>query len=305
MLKNTAYIGQAAFGKKTSVVPKKRSKRSRGTFAKTTSSQSTPTSKWIMIPIPAIIDKKTFKAVQEKRIENSKFSSRNSKYKYLLSGLLHCKNCSYVFVGRTASHSKNKRQYYYCNGKADRSFIKKRCTAKPMPGHIIENIIWEQVKCLISNPELVLNEYWSRQKSDTTWEQSNMLLKQKQKEIRVLFKEKERIIDLYQSDLLTKKEVEERINRIRGKLSRVDGEIQLLQQENNEKNKQLHLVDQLDNFKDKFSNNLESLEFNEKREVIRLLVNSVEIDSTNLTIEINHTVPLKDLCRLSCTGRNK
>src|SRR5262249_51975158 len=96
-----AYIGKAAYGKTRRVETQRRTKRSldgKG-YSKNAHSGVTkrPKEEWISIPVPAIIDEKTFECVQEQLEENKRFAPRNArKHEYLLSGLLRCNQCKYA-----------------------------------------------------------------------------------------------------------------------------------------------------------------------------------------------------------------
>ncbi len=95
MLRNPAYMGKAAFRKTRRVERKTMTKltREHGGDPKHTVSSSCdrPQEDWIWIPVPAIIDERTFDSAQERLQENKKCSPRNNKkYHDLLGGLLSC-----------------------------------------------------------------------------------------------------------------------------------------------------------------------------------------------------------------------
>jgi len=69
MLKNPAYKGTAAFRKTKAVRRTKKNKRSiesKNLFSDKSSLQHRPKEEWIYIPVPALIDEKTFELAQEK-----------------------------------------------------------------------------------------------------------------------------------------------------------------------------------------------------------------------------------------------
>lgn len=49
---------------------------------------------WVPVPVPAIVDKETFAAASAARQRNKAMSKRNTKFDYLLQGLVYCK-CGY------------------------------------------------------------------------------------------------------------------------------------------------------------------------------------------------------------------
>jgi DNA invertase Pin-like site-specific DNA recombinase len=99
---------------------------------------------------PAIIDRETFNAVQQRMAANAPRAvhPRTVPSFYLLSGLLHC-SCGRAMIGRSA---KSHRHYYYsCN----RSFKqgKDACGAKNLPKGKLENIVIGRIKERILTPE--------------------------------------------------------------------------------------------------------------------------------------------------------
>ena len=115
MLKNPAYMGQAAFRKTRQVQREKLTQptREHGGYSKhaLSSSRDRPKQDWICIPVPAIIDEKTCDIAQERLQENKRLSPRNNTTHHdLLSGLLSCTRCGYSLSGNPASNSR----YHRC-----------------------------------------------------------------------------------------------------------------------------------------------------------------------------------------------
>ena len=121
VLRNPAYSGQAAFRKTIRVERIRPTKLARDNsfypYSSTSSSRDRNKKDWIYIPVPAIISHEIFKVASKQLEINKQLSPRNNKkYCYLLSGLLHCKECGYSIYGKPASNSKYRRLYYRCMG---------------------------------------------------------------------------------------------------------------------------------------------------------------------------------------------
>ncbi len=103
MLKNPAYKGQAAFGrKKTGIkLPCIRPRKDSSEQPRNNSSRyATEKENWIYIPVPAIVDENVFNVVQEQLEENKKRARVNQQgATYLLQGLLVCKECGRAYCG--------------------------------------------------------------------------------------------------------------------------------------------------------------------------------------------------------------
>lgn len=80
----------------------------------------------IPISVPAIIDRETWNAAQERKAQNSKDASKGTKYTYLLRRLVHCADCERKMNAYTLRANKtgksNRRvdyHYYHCRSKID------------------------------------------------------------------------------------------------------------------------------------------------------------------------------------------
>jgi site-specific DNA recombinase len=164
MLKNPAYMGQAAY-RKTQSVPRTRVTklaRDHGFYPKHVNSSSRDRDKeeWIYISVPQIVSEKVFARAQRQLEENKKLSPRNNKkYEYLLTGLLRCKECGYALGGKTASHTKYKRRYYRCMGQDGYRWPNGRvCPGHPVRVEVLDDLVWEHTRELIEEPAMVLSE---------------------------------------------------------------------------------------------------------------------------------------------------
>ncbi len=300
MLKNTAYIGQAGFQKKTRVprVGINKAARERKVYPKNPNSspRKRPESEWIFIPVPRIIDDETFRLTKQKSIENTLHAPRNNlRNQYLISRLCYCMECGYAIYGIGPNRS-NRRQnlVYRCGGMDSIRRAQGRvCTQRPMKAGALEDMVWNQVKRLILTPEVVLGEYSERLLSKATETTVLENLKSKKAaELRSQIHEKERLLELYQKSIVSLAEIEPRLKNIRDKITKIESEENLLRQEAEERLNNLQLIEQLDAFTSKLKTNLENLDFNEKRKIVRLVVKRIAIDGQKRKINIQHIIPL-------------
>ncbi len=59
-------------------------------------STKAPKDQWIQIPVPALVDERTFELAQERLQDNKKFSPRRTVEPSILQGLTHCAQCGYA-----------------------------------------------------------------------------------------------------------------------------------------------------------------------------------------------------------------
>jgi predicted nuclease with TOPRIM domain len=114
----------------------------------------------------------------------------------------------------------------------------------------------------------------------------------KKKEMHQQALEKQRLIDLYQTGIISLEDITPRLDRIRERIQRIEQEYTLLEEEKHREQKQLVLIEQFSTFQEKFLSRLGALKFEEKKQVVRLLVTEVLVDSVNERLTVKHVIPL-------------
>ena len=104
------------------------------------------------------------------------------------------------------------------------------------------------------------------------------LLIKKQQELHNQELEKKRLLDLYQTGIISLEEISLRLERIREKMKSVEQEYTLLEEEKHHEQQQLQLIEQFATFQAKFVSRLDRLTFAETKQVVRLLVEEVLVD---------------------------
>lgn len=292
ILKNPAYKGQAAFGKRRSgerrpcLRPQKRSyEQSKWNYSLYASEKE----EWIYIPVPAIIDENLFEVVQEQLEENKKlYRVRRDKAKNLLQGLTVCHRCQRAYYARSKGQKLNGQEnytYYRCSGTDSNRFFDgiKACNNKPVRTDALEIAVWEEVKNLLKNPKRISDEYQRRtlELNKSPWDESIQSLEKQ--EIR-LKGSLSRLIDSYVQGQIEKQEFDPRIKIIRQNLK-----IIIDQRKKIIDSKKLHtelqlIVTQLEEFNSCIEFKLENIEWNTKRDIIRHLVKRIEIDEEEVNI---------------------
>lgn len=293
MLKNPAYKGQAAFGRKKvgtklpCIRPRKdSSEQPRNNFSR----YAVEKENWIYIPVPAIIDENLFDAVQDQLEENRKRARVNHQgATYLLQGLLVCKECGRAYCGnKTIRHNLTIKDNIYlsyrCTGiEASRFGGTKMCNSKRIGANAIELVVWEEVKKILKNPQRIFDEY---QRRLTVKEQTPLdhtytsIEKQKIKLERGI----SLLIDSYAQQYIIKDEFEPRIKTMRQNLKIIqEQQKKLIEQKNLTREMEL-ITNSLENFVCGISSKLESLEWHDKRDIIRMVVKRIEIGEGTINI---------------------
>jgi hypothetical protein len=166
----------------------------------------------------------------------------------------------------------------------------------------IDDLVWDQTCQLIAQPDLVLQEYTRRtQKKQRQQRDATILLAKKRRESTQQELEKERLLDLYQSGQVELTELEPRLKTIRTKIKKLQDECALVEREAKEAHPRLQLIEQFSAFTQRMTTNLSTLGFAERKQVIRLLVEEVVVDTTTEEITVRHLLPAEQMFPL-CKG---
>lgn len=151
ILTNPAYCGKAYALRWKHVEPKSRRKTPPKT--RNTLKILRPREEWVELPetTPAIISEKMFEAAQRQLKRNKANAKRNKKHDYLLGGRLYCE-CGQRMYGETSHGYK----YYRCHGR-DKFRAKFPCH-HAVRGHELEDLVWNEVKTTLHNPNLICAE---------------------------------------------------------------------------------------------------------------------------------------------------
>jgi site-specific DNA recombinase len=297
MLKNPAYMGEAAFGKTRAVPLKPRLRTQRGKPAqprRAASHEETPAEERIAIAVPALVSADLFAAVAEQLAENKQRSRQSHRgARHLLQGLLVCQSCGYAYYGKPLSRSAAKGKvrhyaYYRCIGTDAYRFGGERiCGNKQVRTDVVESAVWEDVCALLANPSRVKAEYQRRlnrkgKEKSRASEQVTKLMTQVQRSLA-------RLIDAYQEGLLTKEEFEPRVRAMRERLTKLETEAEAARDQETEGQQLEAVIGHLEGFAQQVTCQLRDADWGTRREILRALVKQVEIGAE--AIRVVYKVP--------------
>ena len=295
MLRNPAYMGKAAYGKTETVERRQLLRPIRGKnpvprHPKSTS-RDKPQETWIYIDVPSIVSAEMYDAAREQLERNRRLSQRNNRGKhYLLQGLIVCAKCGYAYYGKPVSRAsaKGKKQqwaYYRCVGTDSYRFAGGRvCENKQVRVDQLDGYVWETVKGFLQNPKRLFEE-WSRRGSTDGLNAD--LVKQRDEISRQLAKQErslERLLDAYESGVLELDDLKSRSVRVRNRIMQTRKELQDAENRLNETRELRSMINRLEDFAARVDKNLDNLEWDERRQLIRILVARVEMDEDGATV---------------------
>jgi site-specific DNA recombinase len=303
ILKNPAYRGQAAFGRKKTVkrLPSIRPKK--GSFEhpkRNYSVCSVAKEYWINMTVPAIIDEDLFYAVQEQLDENRKLTRTGIKgANFLLQGLVVCQACHYAYYGKWIKSKPRKTAiynyaYYRCSGRDGYRFGGKRlCNNTQIRVDTLDIAVWEEVKKLLQNPDRLLEEYERRlsESEKSPLEQTNDAL---EKQMSRLKSGISRLIDSYTQEYIDKNEFEPRIKEMKQRLKQIENEKEKIMDQIKIKKEFRLIITGIENFASCVETKLDQIDWKTKRDIIRTLVKRIEInrEDVNVVFRINELSPV-------------
>jgi site-specific DNA recombinase len=168
-----------------------------------------------VVPVPAVVTREVWDAVQLRLEANARFSRRNGKRFYLLRGLLFCDACGRRMVGFANSGDGTRR--YRCgsvwNPRVDGSTCPAPATVK---ADWIEAEVWERVSRLFLEPDTLQAELARRQDADSPTRTSlEVELKAAEKRLQTIPVERQRVLDQVAKGSLTDDEVAMWVERVR------------------------------------------------------------------------------------------
>jgi hypothetical protein len=177
------------------------------------------------------------------------------------------------------------------------------CAAHPVRVEALDDLVWEHTCKLLEQPELVLHEYTRRtQKKQRQQQDVKELLAKKKREIKQRELAKERLLDLYQTGQVDLKEIEPRLKSLRAKITKLHEEWTLVEKDAKAEHQRLQLIEQFAMFTQRMTTNLATVGFAERKQIIRLLVEEVVVNTTTEELTVRHILPIDQpfpLCKRS------
>ena len=210
--------------------------------------------------------------------------------RFLLQGLIVCKQCGYAYYGKAISLAAGKGRrrdyayYRYCGSDAYRFGGQRLCSNPQVRTDRLDAAVWREVEDLLGDPRRLAAEYERRLvefgKGDPSRSDAALLDGQ----IAKLNRGIGRLIDSYAEGLIDKTEFEPRLTGLRQRLAGLEQQRQALLDQEALRSTLSLLVGRLEDFADQVRGQLAQVDWHRQRELIRLLVKRVEIDRDAISI---------------------
>jgi len=237
-----------------------------------------PKEQWIPVEVPAIIPRETFEAAQRQLARNRQLSCRNTKREYLLTGLLACGNCGFKLVARTTGGT----AYYCCSSKSGNN-RPKSCSAKNIRGDDLEVAVWESVSRLLSQPELISEQVKNRnQTSPSAYLEVN--LDRVSHALRRKKVESNRMLDAYKIGAIDVQALKQKMDEIKKEEAELSEEEARFKEEIRRAKAQELNEEKLYQFCQSLPTTLANLDFEDKRQILREVIDRIVVDGNEVTI---------------------
>ncbi len=289
------YVGRAYYNRiKNRVRERTREEIAQGAPRRIVKAER-PRSEWITVSVPRIVDDDLFELVQQRIQENRHFAERRLKRKrtYLLRGLIKCGMCGYAYLGMTQADRGLDRpgfRYYRCSVRyeAERVLngLTERCTNQTLRGDGVDEVVWTTVRDLLLKSDVLaghLRQWLGRTTSDSTCDERLQLATSRLSE---LSRQRERLIDAYQTGALELDDFRTRKTTIEERIVAVQHEQAELGSQAARRELAVRQVAGAEAFVEQLRDQLDHPSFEVKRAILRLVVEKIVVTGHRLEIHL-------------------
>lgn len=201
MIKNETYAGVWHYGKRH-----------------TRARKQNPDEHLISVEVPAIVDRKTWQAAQDRLAANKADASRNRKYDYLLTGRVKCGRGNHRLRGHGNVTGTYKLLYYTCHTSTNPDVavdVAYKCDLPNFRADQVDAVVWGWIKDLLTDPESFARGLYKHQAER---EKENVPIRERLDVVDDLLdnhrKQLDRLLDLYLTGGFAKDVLTDRKNRL-------------------------------------------------------------------------------------------
>jgi len=249
-----------------------------------------PREQWVEVArIPALVTQRESDLVQAKLGQNKQFASRNNKaHAYLLRALVSCGKCQLACLGRTcvSGHS-----YYRCQGKRDRLYSARaeRCESRLVPVTQLDELVWADLCEVILHPEMIARALERAHAGNWLPQQLQSRLQTLRKGQASLQQQVERLTEAYMSGVIELGEYQRRRGEVEQKIGALVSQEQQVMAQVDRQQEVAELASTIEEFCQRVEKGLAEARFEEKRELVELLIDRVVV--TDEEVEIRYVIP--------------
>ncbi len=292
ILTNPVYTGTVYAGR-TRSRPNQRRHSPLATVSRATSHQTAVDvlpSEWIGVAqVPPIVTQEQFDLVQTKLAQNRQFATRNNKaHQYLLRALVSCGLCQGACTARTTP---GEYAYYVCRGKQHpaQSHKDTKCPARYAPVPQLDELVWNDLCEVLTHPGILAQALQRAQGGEWLPQELQARRENLRKARRSLDQQLDRLTQAYLADIIPMDEYRRRRHDLEGRQQGLDNQAQQLEMQVDRQGQMAGLVSTMEEFCQRVSSGLEDATFEQKRQLVELLVDRVVVSEEE--VEIRYVIP--------------
>ena len=260
-----------------------------------------PKDDWLGVPFPPLVDEETWERARVLRRRRFTRAKRNTKVFYLLQHLVRCSECG-LLMGCSANTKKAvkrngklykyaldpPRRYYKCYGYQT---LRLRCRERPMiRAERLEGLVWDEVKRVLANPDLIVAGIEALNSDDGGPDEERARLERDLQRVQL---EEDRAIRLYVTGKITEEQLDHQRRFITERLERLRAELDDSRAAESARAEQRLLLEGVAKWAQRAGDSLDDLPDEERREVLRLLLDGATIDGEN-NVTLTLAIPTQE-----------
>lgn len=276
---NPAYVGITYFGK---------TRRTQSTGDRRRRLEPRPDKEWVLLSevTPPIVSHELFEKAQ-RALERPKLRSGRPSHEYLLTGHIVCGLCGSPLVGTCL---RRRYRYYRCRATWPTASKSKTCNALYIRADALENLVWDKVRQVLGNPQVVLAEV-RRRKQESGPSPLDSEIARKRRQIEQSKKAEQRLIQLLRHADDQTDYVLDQINEVKKERKEAEERLSELIRLKEDRDKWETAEVTLDELCARVKNNLDRCTFQDKRLALDAL--AIKVTATPKQIFIEGSVPVK------------
>lgn len=286
-LRSPTYIGIAYSGR-TRVIPAKRRRSALLPVGSGNGSCPTPEEEWIGVSVPAIISQEVFDLAQARLERNKQMARRNNKtHQYLLRGLVSCAQCRLAATGK----ERNGYLYYICRGHTDALLKAKdeRCTARYAPAATLDELVWQDLCHILTNPILISQELERAQAGEWLPQALQARRKTVRDALKQIERQQSRLLEVFLAEVIERAEFDRKRHELVQTQQGLEQQLRQLEVQAKKHIDTLELSQNIEAFCQRIQPTLETLSFARRRQLVELLIDRVVVDDDR--VEIRYVIP--------------
>ena len=242
-------------------------------------------SEWIAVTVPVLMDPETWERAQGQLRQNLERAQRNTTpRRYLLRSLLVCGRCGRRMVGSWSKQGGR----YLCAIRYPR-YAPGACTGRSLSAATIEQTVWEHVQALLADPEVLRQQYEQGHGDPAVDVRAEHERARLERKLTALEREKTRLVDAYQAEVIELAELAERRQRLTEQGQLLRARVQEIEQQRLDRAAELRLLEGVDAFCASIRDAMVAPSFEVKQKVLQLVMQRIVVEDHRITIE--HVVP--------------